>query len=104
MIIHEIEVTERGHLILKDIGGDREAYKEGFSALVSPMCVHYNAKRELEKYPEEKDAIVLTKEEALEKLMNHVYIFKVLRLHEVEEGFNKKLKALEQAKLRLLHD
>jgi hypothetical protein len=31
MIIHEIEVTERGHFILKDIGGDREAYKEGFS-------------------------------------------------------------------------
>lgn len=104
MIIHEIEVTERGHLILKDIGGDHEAYKEGFSALVLPMCVRYNAKCELEKYPWEKDAIVLTKEEALEKLMNHVYIFKVLRLHEVEESYNKKLSALEQAKLRLLHD
>ena len=32
MIIHEIEVTERGHLILKDIGGDREADDEAADA------------------------------------------------------------------------
>ena len=101
MIIHEIEVSERGDICFKDYGGDHEAYDEGFSALVTPMCVHYNAKRELDKYPEEKDCIVLTKEEALHKLMSYVYIIKVLRVQEVEEGFNKKLKALEQAKYRL---
>jgi len=95
MIIKQMTYNSRDGFQIKNQGGDREVCDNLFNKII--VGVTYNFQSEIEKYPDEKDAVCLTDKEAAEIILNEVvdYSRRQIKIHKdimknIQKRFNNK--------------
>ena len=95
MIIKQMTYSSRDGFQVKNQGGDKVPCDNLFNKII--VGITYNFQAEVEKYPDEKDAICLTDDEAAEIILNEIvsYSNRQIEIHkdivrDIKRRFNNK--------------